>query len=152
MQSNIDLLHTNFVGIGEINMPQSEKTAAASLAGKIKGYCTDCSQFLPQSTSNASCKMALRAYRASLRPTEAKATKVVFFTLKPRNDFSKVENISNLISTGNKITSVDVAHHVCVFVCLCGRTRSTAIYLHCFRSSEVFPLIPGQVYYCTDWM
>lgn len=43
MQSNIDLLHTIFVGSGEINTPQCQKTAAACLAGKIKGCCTDCS-------------------------------------------------------------------------------------------------------------
>lgn len=43
MQSNLDLLHTILVGSGEINMPQCEKTAAASLAGKIKSCCTDCS-------------------------------------------------------------------------------------------------------------
>ena len=121
MQSNIDWLHTISVGSGEINTPECEKTAAASLAGRKKRLLYGLQWVhIPQSTSNGGCKTKLRGLQSFFETFRGHgAIKGLFFSIKTWQWFlQKVENITSVLSTGRRITSLDEAHLLCGTFCL----------------------------------
>lgn len=101
--------------------------------------------YVAQSTSNAGCKTELRAYRSSLRLLEATRLQKVSSSLSDLAMIStKVENITNLLSTGDQITTMDVVHLMCMCVCvyLCMEEKKQYIsFPPLYRSSKVLTLI-----------
>lgn len=113
-----DLVHTSLVGSGEINVLQSEKTAAASVAGKMKSCCADCSesifpgqQQMPVARRTSGITELIRGHAA---------TECLSFHLQPDNHFSKGEIMTNSVSSAQGLQSWRWTRCVqCVCTCMC---------------------------------
>lgn len=160
-----DLLHTILVGSGEINVLQCEKTAAASVAGKMKRCCADCSESIfpgqhqmPVARRTSGITELIRGHAA---------TKCLFFHLKPDSHFSKCAIMTNSYSALHR-DSNHAARPTCVYVrvpecvcpCICRKEKEDGEYstLPLFvRSGQVLSwmlqtfAVPGCSIYSTGY-
>lgn len=126
---------------------ECEKTATASLVGKIKGCCTDCSWsfFLNRHQTPGARQSSGKAYWASLRPSQATRQQKVS-SLKPANDFYK-GSTHNQSPLHRGIKSPGWMWLIsCLCACLCGMEERKQHFTSGFQVKWSFDFDRANIY------